>query len=344
MNDIYSVLKPAWHIDRIDDLRKGVPVIPVQVQLVIADLCNQDCNFCTHRISNGTAAELFAVNGNTNPKRFIPTEKCIEILDDCERLGVKSIQFTGGGEPTVHADHLKIFDYAQRRFKTGLITNGYYLKDLMIYKKFDWIRISLDAATHKTYSKIRRHTGYDTVIQNIEYLANNYDGVLGIGFVVTNDNYREMYDACLLARELNVDYIRFGAVMSNDGAAFYKDTIHSIRSNLKKVSELETRTFKIYDLFNSRINDLDQGHPEYKFCGYQYMTVYIGGDQKVYRCCTTSYTKHGEVGDLKKERFREWVLTHNRNFDAGDCSVCQFNDKNRVINYMMDTPAHVEFV
>ena len=142
--------------------------MPVQVQLIISDLCNQDCQFCTHRMSNGTASEQFAVNGNHNPNRMIPTEKCLEILDDCEMLGVKAIQFTGGGEPTVHPEHIKIFDYAQRRFKTGLITNGFYLKDLAVYNRFDWIRVSLDAFTKETYQKIRDHSGFDKVINNLK--------------------------------------------------------------------------------------------------------------------------------------------------------------------------------
>src|SRR6185436_9951432 len=81
---------------------------------------------CAYRSSNGFSIEQFAgVNGEKNPNRKITTAKAIEILDDCGSLGVKAIQFTGGGEPTVHPDHLLIFEYAQNMgLETSLVTNG----------------------------------------------------------------------------------------------------------------------------------------------------------------------------------------------------------------------------
>ena len=346
MDDIYSNLKAAYYIDRIAALRTKQPVMPVQVQLVISDLCNQDCNFCTHRISNGTASELFSIGDNHNPNRMIPTDKCIEILDDCRSLGVEAIQFTGGGEPTVHPDHLKIFEYAQKHFKTGLISNGFYLKDWDIYNKFDWIRISLDAACSETYQKIRKHSGFYTVVSNINDFSREYKGTLGVGFVVAKDNYNELYEAAKLAKDIGADYIRYGAIMSNSGTDLYSHGIEiPIEESITAASrDYADNKFKIHDLFTSRLIDLRSGSPDYDFCGYQYFTVYIGGDQKVYRCCTTSYTRHGDVGDLSKQRFFDWAVNAKRDFNAKSCSVCQFNDKNRVINYLLSQPDHVEFV
>ena len=49
-----------------------------------------------------------------NPNRKIPYEKCLEILDDCAEMGVKAIQITGGGEPSVHPDHTKIYQAVLR--------------------------------------------------------------------------------------------------------------------------------------------------------------------------------------------------------------------------------------
>ena len=80
-------------------------------------------------MSAGLSTELFGAvqsGGFThNPNRKIKTEKALEIIDDCAAIGVKAIQFTGGGEPTVHPDHLELFLYAQELgIKTALVTNG----------------------------------------------------------------------------------------------------------------------------------------------------------------------------------------------------------------------------
>ena len=165
MVDVFSSLKAAWHTDRIKDLRAGKDIIPTHVQLIISDLCNQDCHFCAYRMSKGFSVENFPdEQGNRNPKRFIPTAKAKEILDDCAALGVGAIEFTGGGEPTVHKDHIEIIGHAQDLgLETGLVTNGVRLSDHSVFQNLTWLRISLDAGTAESYEGIRASKAWPKV-------------------------------------------------------------------------------------------------------------------------------------------------------------------------------------
>jgi Fe-coproporphyrin III synthase len=95
--DLYSQLKPAWHPQALEVLRQGGTPRPIHVQLILSDLCNQDCHFCAYRMSAGLSNELFGTAETHNPNRKIPTPKALEIVEDCAELGVKAIQFTGGG-------------------------------------------------------------------------------------------------------------------------------------------------------------------------------------------------------------------------------------------------------
>jgi len=351
--DVYSSLKAAYHLDKIKLLRDGKQIVPSQVQIILSDLCNQNCHFCAYRSDVGFSSEDFGEDtgkGFTmNPNRKIPTEKAIEILDDCAGLGVKAIQFTGGGEPTVHPDHVKIFAHAQGLgLKTGLVTNGVLMKPNTVYEEMDWIRVSLDAGTQETYKQIRQHNGYDRVISNLSWIG-QCSGVTGVGFVITKDNYNEISECCKIARDCGIDYVRLSAMFSTEGHSHYENIHGIILYEIAKSKELETEKFKVIDLYGDRIDDLKAGEPDYCFCGYQQYNVYIGGNQKVYRCCTTAYTKHGEIGDLKDKSFKEWFYSPDKqesisNFDAKKCHHCQFNDKNKIINYMISQPMHVDFV
>ena len=64
-------------------------------------------------------------------------------------MGIKSITWTGGGEPTVHNDFLQFIKYADKYgIKQGLNTNGALLTDEMIDfigKHFSYVRFSVDA-------------------------------------------------------------------------------------------------------------------------------------------------------------------------------------------------------
>ena len=46
MTNEYSTLKAAYHIEKISRLRDGLQIVPSHVQLIISDLCNQNCHFC----------------------------------------------------------------------------------------------------------------------------------------------------------------------------------------------------------------------------------------------------------------------------------------------------------
>lgn len=355
----YSDLKTAWHLDRIASLRRGEQVVPSQVHFIISDLCNHDCHFCAYRMSGGFSTEQFAdAEGNKNPTRMIPKAKCLEILEDLQSLGVRAVQFTGGGEPTVHPDHLEIFQKAlDLGLDCALVTNGFLLRDgwADVLPRFKWIRVSVDAGSAAVYSAVRKLTerAYARTLANVAKLASATSAsgcLLGVGYVVTQENWRDLVPACKTFRELGVPYVRLAAMFSAEGSEYYKGIHGGVREAVFEAKALETESFSVVDLFGDRISDLNLGSPDYEFCGYQQFCTYIGGDQKVYRCCTTAYTKHGEIGDLTGQRYRDWFASEQKkqaigSFDARSCRVCQFNGKNKTINYMVSQePMHVNFV
>lgn len=354
---IYSQNKAAWHADRLADLRAGVAPKPVHVQLILSDLCNQDCSFCAYRMSSGLSRELFGTAKTHNPNRMIPTAKATEIVLDCAELGVKAIQFTGGGEPTVHPAHLELFELAQRLgMETSLVTNGVKLDpehDAVL--GHTWIRVSVDAGDPETYAKVRRVPigHWNKVWGNVRQLASAYAGRLGIGFVVTPDNWKGIYSAAAIAKNAGAQNLRVGAVFSADGSDYYPTGLAElVQEQINEAKALDGDGFEVMDLFGRRIGDLDAGHPEDPRCGYQHFTWYVGGDLNLYRCCNVAYTTRGRVGSLQGRRLAELLGAHEP-FDARACTACQFNGQNKAIAELVqigaarpsgDAPEHVNFV
>lgn len=345
MKDLYSQAKPVYWLDRLQTLRSGVSPVPVHVQVVLSDLCNQDCGFCAYRMSSGLSNELFPEGDRKNPNRMIPVEKAREIIDDCAELGVQAIQFTGGGEPTMHPDHLELFARAQARgIATALVTNGVRLDTTdPAVRAMSWIRVSVDAGSPGTYARIRRvsEKHWPIVWRNVAQLAEHCAGTVSVGFVVTDENFGELNDAAEMARAAGVANIRVGAVFSSDGRAHYRD-IDAIRLAIAEVKDRHGDL--IIDLFDRRMEDLDSGSPDDAFCGYQYLSTYVGGDMGVYRCCNTAYSRAGKVADLHDIRFRDLFGKPLDAFDARSCRFCQFRGQNKVIAATQSKPTHAEFV
>jgi MoaA/NifB/PqqE/SkfB family radical SAM enzyme len=344
--ELYSQAKPLFWLDRLAGMRAGVVPPPVHVQLVLSDLCNQDCGFCAYRMSAGLSNELFPDGARKNPNRMIPTPKAEEIIDDCAELGVKAIQFTGGGEPTVHPDHLALFARAQAHgIKTALVTNSINLDTSHpAVRAMEWIRVSVDAGTAKTYARTRRvaERHWPSVWLKVADLAEHCAGTVSVGFVVTTENYHELGSLAENARLAGVANVRVGAVFSGVGVGYYGGHLPAIRDALAaaraEFGEL------IVDLFDRRIDDLQAGSPTAEACGYQYLTTYIGGDLGVYRCCNTAYTRAGKVADLHDVRFAHLFGREAEPFDARSCRFCQFRGQNMAIAATQRAPTHAEFV
>jgi molybdenum cofactor biosynthesis enzyme MoaA len=178
----YSPFKFVHHKDKIEFMKQGILVTPLQVQIVISNRCNHRCSFCAYRLKNFTTNQLF------NEIDVIPTDKVLEIIDDCVDMNVKAIQYTGGGEPTVHPECHKILAHTLNcGLDLALVTNGLALTSEMIHllAAATWIRVSLDAATPNTYCSIRHVTkhAFSQVLDNIEALAKvkGPDCILGVG-------------------------------------------------------------------------------------------------------------------------------------------------------------------
>ena len=346
MSDLYSQAKPVYWMDRLTTLRSGVMPPPVHVQMVLSDLCNQDCGFCAYRMSSGLSNELFPQGKRKNPNRMIETWKAEEIIDDCASIGVKAIQFTGGGEPTVHPDHLELFARAQwHGIATALVTNSINLdpshKAVLAMK---WIRVSVDAGTPETYARTRRVKAsyWPVVWEKIAELAKNCTGTVSVGFVVTPENFSELGKMALLAEAADVANVRVGAVFSAEGVGHYGTLLPAIRAELARVRDVFPDL--IVDLFDRRIEDLEAGSPTEELCGYQSLTTYIGGDLGVYRCCNTAYTRAGKIADLHDVQFAHLFGGPVQPFDATGCRFCQFRNQNKIIAATQNMPTHAEFV
>lgn len=367
----YSSLKILHHPERIAQLRRGEQIVPTQLQIILSDLCNHSCSFCSYRWDGYSSSELFTLDvplakfGHNNPIRMMSTEKAMEIIDDCVAMGVEAVQYTGGGEITVHPDHVQIMKYSlDKGLDCALVSNGELFREGHIENllRFKWVRFSLDAGTQETYGSIRGipASRMNRVLDNIAALVaarhkqiesgDECDLIIGIGFVVTKENHKEVVQCAELAKTLGVDNMRISAVFQPDDDEYFSEIHEEAFRLCRQAESLSDSKFVVFNNYSERVQDLADKHPDYSFCGYQQLVSYVGADLNVYRCCVTSYSKKGAIGSLKNQRFRDlWESDAKKrdfeSFDARGCPRCMFNRKNKTILYALDTkPRHANFV
>lgn len=354
MNNAYSHLKAFRHPDVLHSIQSGVPARLPHVELVLADVCQQHCSFCAYRLKGYAPNQLF------DEKRMMPYGKALEIIDDCAEIGVQAIQFTGGGEPTLHRDFPKLLEKViELGMKAALVTNGVRLGTMLTaVVEAEWVRISLDAATANTYCKIRKvHANHFEAARNSVFALRGLRDALeascqiGVGFVVTPENWHEILSAAYLAKELGADNFRISAQFSQEDEKLFAGFHKEAAQQAAEAEKLSDEGFTVYNRFSDRLDDLRAKAPEESLCGYQFFTTYIGADLGVYRCCGYAYNERGLVGSLSQQRLKDFWMSQERldnqiNFDGRGCERCQFRRQNSAIAYAVDPhpQLHEEFV
>lgn len=149
------------------------------------DVCNLTCTDCTY----GHDEEA------TKPA---PINFDFEAIGRIANLQPKSMVIIGGGEPTLYVDKKRRFqsmvDEVRQhipKVALALVTNGTFLPPGDWPDAFSWIRVSLDAATSKTYTDFRGKDMFDRVVKNyLKYLEFDVPYV-GISFLFAKSNVHE---------------------------------------------------------------------------------------------------------------------------------------------------------
>ena len=318
--------KVLYHLDTVLDYFDGKNVDPITMEIDPSNACNHSCPFC--------------ISGHIHLKKFKGTEffnrqmmdkkTLLNLVHDLSKTKIKSIAFTGGGEPTMNPSLKEAIVYLKKNsnIQLGMYSNGSMMErfDLFdtIAQSLEWIRVSIDAGKKKSYDDLRvtnSSNNFDVVLSNIKKLVERKKAlksniILGVGFVVTQDNYNEVIDFANLFKSIDIDYCQFKPeIIQIERNGTQDDKKQQISSEfwaykiidlLNEASEIlgkkfESNAYKIEDL----IIDQENYGRGYKECiGSQFQPC-IGADGHVYVCTNHRGHKKYSYGNLYEESFEK---------------------------------------
>lgn len=139
------------HLDKLKGIQEGKRPSPVMFHMSPCNPCNLTCSFC-----------CFA---NRTMKEMLTIEQMKKAIDAFVELGTTGMEFTGGGEPTLHPKFDEAVNYAyEKGLKIGVCTNGTMItkwdKKGGVWDKLSWIRLGMYGFTEGyTYDleALRKH-------------------------------------------------------------------------------------------------------------------------------------------------------------------------------------------
>lgn len=290
---IKKVIKPIR--DKHKTAKHKLKNHPPSLIFLMNNACNARCIMCGLSYAN-----------NKNSCE-ITLENYKKMLNNLNMEKVTEITFSGGGEPLLCKDLIKIVRYTKRRYpevKLYLYTNGTALSEKFarefIKQKFCEIVISINASTAETHQKIMEISTFDRVVRNIRNLVllrNNSQAntQIQLSFVALLLNIEDLPGLITLGSDLGVDevsmqYCRFYSrkfkLDSNEcdstldkkySLFFHKDHSDEVLKETIHLAKLKKIKFLHEPLFSdSKFNK--------KSCIWPWTTILIGPRGEIYPC------------------------------------------------------------
>lgn len=346
----FSSMKILNHMALAEAVVRGDNPWPVSFEIDPSNSCNHDCVWCMyeefmHEEKGMLAPDVFA-----------------RIVDEVLELGTKSITFTGGGEPLVNPQTVKLIPKIREHgCSVALITNGGLLdeeKCRTIVEHCSYVRVSVDAGCESTHQALHRpknpkKDGYSRILANLSRMAAlkkevGSDLTIGVGFLVHPGNIQEVFSLVSKAKETGVNYVQIRPVC-NLGTEDRRMIIAESKKQIEHSLKLIDNEFHVFPLLH-RFDELMALERPYNRCYGHGLIGTIGADAKVYLCCQLKGEKQFMLGDLKRESFAEiWHGERRREviakLDVNQCPPCRYSKYNEILEYIADKEKpHTEFL
>ena len=279
--------------------------VPPAMEIELTNRCNLACIQCLR--SRGLKPYALGDMDFENYKKIL-----------AQFPSVTNLCLNGFGEPMMHAQFFDVVAYTRRErpwCKIGIYSNGMLIDAEKAYKLMDCgvteLDISIDAARSDTYHRVRRGGKLNVLHENIRRLVRIKQEtrarfpLLGVNFVMLNENEGELVPFIEQAAEFGVDFINCITYASYDWGFENRRTPDSYKRELDAAATRMTALGVRCKSFPS--DDISWSEPKKPFgCTFfwgQSLRITFAGD--VTLGCCSPFAETYSYGNVLKQPFSE---------------------------------------
>jgi len=301
---MFHPVRVANWLNAKNDMEKLKKIYPLYVEISPVGACNHRCTFC--------AVDYI---GYQNVRW--ETDLLKKRLSEMSQLGVKSIMFAGEGEPLLHKEIGEILEHSSNvGIDTSLTTNFVLLNEKNVYKIFknaSWVKVSLNAGTKETYSKVHttKEADFDKVFDNLKLAVktkkdNNLTCTLGVQMLLLPENKHEAVILAKKCKDIGVDYVVIKPYSQHlfSKTRKYKDVDYTEMMQLENdLHALNDDSFNV--IFRSHtMEKLTTGHGYEKCYSTPYFWAHLMANGDLYGCSAYLQQSKFCYGNVKEDSFQ----------------------------------------
>lgn len=345
--------KLMYHVGRVNDWLAGADIYPIYAEVSPVGYCNHRCTYC-------------ALDYMEYQPRYLSSDILKTRLSEMGRLGLKSIMYAGEGEPLLHKDITGIINHTKASgIDVAITSNGVLFNKKVVTESLaaiTWIKISINAGTKETYSKIHRtkEDDFPTVIENIREAVrfrkeNKLSSTIGMQMILLPENAHEAVLLANTAKEIGADYLVIKSYSQHLKSLTqqYKDFKYSDYYHLgEELKKINTSRFNVVFRMNA-MKKLETGK-SYKKCLALPFWSYIDAGGGVWGCSAYLGDDRFLLGNIndstfeaiwngeKRKQVMEFVAS---SLDIKGCREnCRMDEINRYLWELRHPSLHVNFI
>ena len=341
-----------YHQKELNAWARGEYIYPIYVSISPSGTCNHKCVFC-------------AYNYLVNEPVFLDKERIFQLLSEFGQLGIKSIFYSGEGEPFMNKSLPEIIKRTKQcGIDTAINTNGVFFtreKSEKILKYLTFIRISLNAGKEQTYAIVHKtkEKEFNTVLENIGQMAeikarDNLDVTIGVQCLLVNENRFEIVELARNLKKRGADYLVIKPFLNHPDITYRLTYDLNDEALLRHFEEAEALSDQKFQVIIRRSSLEKISGRTYDKCLSPPFMVEIDCRGDVYPCGPFLGYKEMVYGNIYNNSFEGiWksqrckkVMDHI--YNTLDCHQCMPNCRNDAVNrFLWDLkhpPEHVNFI
>jgi MoaA/NifB/PqqE/SkfB family radical SAM enzyme len=335
---IKPTAKLWYHVDRLAAIKRGEQPAPVNVEIDLSNRCQMGCSFChfAHTHSKGPLAHKREFDTGD----LMDYQLALDILEQLNDAGVRSITWSGGGEPTLHPKIAQIVTYAHELgFDQGIYTNGLRLEYKGLKKEFRGQIPNSLAGLAKVLKRTMKWIYLSHGPHGLdELLKADGDAKIGVGMMVDSRNINAIYSNAMKASKADYFHIRpiVGGVIRETDIEIIDVLVKAIRANGINI---------IYDPARFEMYRNWDGH-KYPTCYWTQVQSVITPDGRVWACCNRRGFEDSLLGDLSKQSWDVvWGNSKAWRVDENCRRMCRGHIPNLTLTEIMEpSNEHKNFI
>lgn len=330
-------------------------IYPIYVEISLSSFCNHNCKFC--------AFDYLRKKGE-----FANFKNLKKAIKEMAKGGVKSVNFSGEGEPLLYPKIVEIIQYAKSQgIDVALTTNGSLLEKSLAEKilpSLTWLRVSLDAATPKTHFQIHRSKfpEFEKILKNLEAAVKikrkkKLNCTLGGQMVLLPENFKEVVLLAKLLKKIGFDYFvikPYSRHPKSEHKEYANVSYENYLSLEEKLKRFNSSTFQV--IFRKRAFQRLKKEKKYKIChALPFFWAHLATNGDVFSCGNFVGDKRFKLGNYNEKSFKEiWEGKKRREhfkfiqskFNLlKECRrACRMDEINCYLERLKNPPPHVNFI